>query len=114
MLEYQKVLNTQRDATDPWKELANAIVEQAAEDYRRLMAKKIKCGNKMSDLEMRILNSRILEIKLFFESDWGYLCSHGLAPVIWERLQKEFEIQNAETNAAIAVMSKTQGGDEND
>ena len=90
MLEYQRVLNLRHDATDPWKMLANAIVELSADDYRRLMTKKLAHGFSMSDLEMLSVDSKILEIKIFFESDWGFLVSHGLAPVIWEKLQAEF------------------------
>lgn len=102
MLEYQRVLNTRRNASDPWGELANAIVEQAADDYRRNMTKRIKRGLSMSDLELRMVDSHILEIKQFFESSWGSLLSHGLAPVIWEKLQKEFAADNAKLEAALA------------
>ena len=95
MLKYMLLLNTQREASDPYKELANAIVETAADDYRSSMREKISKGLDMSDLELYYLNSRISEIKRFFESDWGDLCAHGMALAIWERLQKEFAAQNA-------------------
>lgn len=102
MLQYQKNLNQKRDASDPWRELANAIIEQAADDYRRSMTKKIKLGLKLSDLEMPIINSRINECKQFFESGWGYFLSRGLAPVIWERLQAEFKDELAELEEELA------------
>lgn len=81
-----------RDHTpsDPWSELANAVVAQAADDYRRLCQRLIKSGVKMSGPEYRVLQGRIREIEVFFKSDWGFLLSHGLAPVIWEKLKDEF------------------------
>lgn len=105
-LEYQRVLNKQRDATDPWAELANAIVEVAAEDYRFLMTKKLKRGLKMDDLELSLLDSKILDIKIFFESGWGDLCSRGLAPVIWEKLQAEFADGLVQFNIRRPFMQK--------
>lgn len=95
-LEYTKVLNLRHDSSDPYKELANAIVEVAADDYRFYMAKKCKHGPSMSDLERRVLDSKIHEIEVFFQSDWGYLLSHGLAPVILAKLQNEFQQNNKE------------------
>ena len=89
-LEYQKILNLRHDASDPWGMLANAIVEVAADDYRRNMTRKVTRGLSMSEMEMRYLDSRIIDIKLFFEGEWGDLVSHGLAQVIWEKLQAEF------------------------
>lgn len=94
-LEYTKSLNIRHDSSDPYKELANAIVEVAADDYRFYMAKKCQHGSKMSDLERRVLDSKIHEIEVFFQSDLGYLLSHGLAPVILEKLQNEFQQNNA-------------------
>jgi hypothetical protein len=44
----------------------------------------------MSGPEYRVLQGRIREIEVFFKSDWGFLLSHGLAPVIWEKLRDEF------------------------
>ena len=81
-----------RDHTpsDPWSELANAVVAQAADDYRRLCQRLIKNGVKMSGPEYRVLQGRIREIEVFFKSDWGFLLSHGLAKVIWEKLEGEF------------------------
>lgn len=95
LLNYQRVLNHRHNAIDPWNLLANAIVEVAADDYRYLMTKKVTQGLSMSEMELRFLDSNILEIKNFFESDWGFLCSHGLALVIWSKLQAEFTDQLA-------------------
>ena len=82
--------SAQNDNLDPWKRLANAIVTLAAEDYRDYMRLKLSRGLSMSEMEMTYLNSKILDVKIFFESDWGYMCSRGLSPVIWEKLQAEF------------------------
>lgn len=94
-LEYQKVLNLRHNVDDPWKSLANAVVEVAAYDYRRCMQKKVTHGLSMSELELRYVDARINEVARFYESDWGYFLSHGLSPVIWEKLQKEFAEQLA-------------------
>lgn len=90
MLEYQKVLNSHKKADDPWKELANAIVEMTADDYRRNMTLLIKRGLSMSNVELIKVQSHITECRVFFESEWGNLLAHGLAAVIWEKLQAEF------------------------
>lgn len=106
MLEYQKVLNSHKTADDPWKELANAIVEQTADDYRRNMTRLIKRGLSMSEMELVTVRSYITECKIFFESDWGDLLSHGLADVIWERLQAEFADDLARFEARLPYMQK--------
>lgn len=106
MLEYQKILNTQRDASDPWNTLANAIVEQTADDYRRNMTRLIKHGLSMSDFELVTVQSYVTECKLFFESDWGFLLSHGLADVIWEKLQAEFAADLARFEARLPYVQK--------
>lgn len=106
MLEYQKVLNTQRDASDPWGALANAIVEQTADDYRRNMTRLIKRGLSMSNVELVTVRSYITECKIFFESAWGDLLSHGLADVIWEKLQAEFANDLARFEARLPYVQK--------
>jgi len=90
VLEYQKDLHYQRHSYDPWKALANAVVETTADDYRRNMSRLLNHGFHMSDVELVAVRSHITECRVFFESDWGYLLSRGLAPVIWEKLQAEF------------------------
>jgi hypothetical protein len=99
-------LNTQRDASDPWGELANAIVEQTADDYRRNMTRLIKRGLSMSEMELVTVQSYVTECKIFFESDWGDLLSHGLADVIWEKLQAEFADDLAWFEARLPYMQK--------
>lgn len=105
-LEYTKSLNLRHDASDPYKELANAIVEVAADDYRYYMAKKCENGPSMSDLELRVLDGNIHGIQVFFESGWGFLLSHGLAPVILKRLHDEFAEKEAAVNNQIAIRRK--------
>jgi hypothetical protein len=95
MNSYSRYLNDLNDPTgktkpDPWTDLANAIVAQAADDYRRLCKKMVERGATMEPVSFRILDGRIKEIEVFFKSDWGFLLSHGLAPVIWEKLKDEF------------------------
>lgn len=106
MLEYQKTLNLRHNAADPWKMLANAVVEMTADDYRRNMTRLIKRGLYMSDFELVTVQSYITECRIFFESDWGDLLSHGLADVIWEKLQAEFADGLAWFDARLPYMQK--------
>lgn len=87
---YAKEHLTNETKPDPWTDLANAVVAQAADDYRRLCNKKVKYGATMTDLEWNIVNGEISSIASFFRSDWGYLLSHGLAPVIHAKLKSEY------------------------
>lgn len=88
--KYYKDYLSENSKADPWTDLANAIVAQAADDYRRLCKKLVDKGAKMEPFAYNVLNGRIKEIEVFFKSDWCVLLSHGLAPVIWEKLQAEF------------------------
>ena len=106
MLNYQKELVLRREADDPWKALANAVVEQAADDYRRAMQRKLSHGLSMSRIELLNLDSTITDVRTFFEGDWGFLLSHGLAPVIWEKLQAEFATELARFELCLPFMVK--------
>ena len=106
MLEYQKVLNSHKTADDPWKELANAIVEMTADDYRKNMTRLVKRGLSMSDFELVTVQSYIKECRIFFVSDWGDRLSHGLADVIWEKLQAEFADDLAQFESRLPYMQK--------
>lgn len=108
MLEYQRVLDSHKRADDPWNELANAVVEVTADDYRRNMNRLIKLGLFMSDMELAIVRSHIKECQIFFESDWGYLLSRGLAPVILEKLQAEFADNLARFEARLPYKQNVQ------
>lgn len=87
---YAKEHLTNATKPDPWTDLANAVVAQAADDYRRLCNKKVKYGATMTDLEWNIVNGEISSIVSFFRSDWGFLLSHGLALTILEKLTAEY------------------------
>ena len=65
----------QESVYDPWKALANAVIEQAAEDYRE--------ARRRGDA------GEIRHLERWFRSGWASDLSRGLAPVILERLQKE-------------------------
>lgn len=88
---YDKERMASETKPDPWTDLANAVVAQAADDYRRLCDKKVKHGETMTDLEWNIVSGEISSISSFFRSDWGLLLSHGLAPTILEKLDHEYE-----------------------
>lgn len=105
MKYYQDMAHT---PSDPWSELANAVVAQAADDYRRLCQRLIKSGVKMSVPEYRVLKGRIREIEVFFKSDWGFLLSHGLAKAIWEKLEAEFaeDIKDMESKREAWITSE--------
>ena len=62
----------------------------------------------MSDAELCVLNGRIREIEVFFKSDWGFLLSHGLAKVIWEKLEAEFaeDIKDMEAKREAWIASE--------
>lgn len=100
----------QRHPDSPWLDLANAIVQQAAVDYRRLMERKIKHYLKMSDFERCVLDARIKEIEVFFTSDYGDLLSRGLAPLILGRLQAEFSDRLEELNRELDAQGNLQSG----
>lgn len=109
---YAKEHLTNETKPDPWTDLANAVVAQAADDYRRLCDKKVKHGVTMSDLEWRCINGELASIDSFFRSDWGYLLSHGLAPVIHSKLKSEYNEpmrQMLEKREKLLAQSKNGG-----
>lgn len=110
MLKYITPVKPEKRPDGPWLDLANAIVQQAAEDYRRLMERKIKHSLKMSDFERCVLDGRIKEIEVFFTSDYGDLLSRGLAPLILGRLQAEFADRLEELNRELDAQGKLQSG----
>lgn len=106
MLHYQKLINERKPVSDPWLDLANAIVGQAADDYRSNMEKKLSRGLSMKDIELSVLNGRLSEIGVFFKGDWGYMLSRGLAPTIYEKLQAEYAERLADFNVRYPYMVK--------
>lgn len=89
---------------DPYEALANAVIIQAAKDYRaarrqlaRHMKKKpvkrsekdprwMKWNSKRIDLE-----AELSDLKRFFYSDWFTCLSWTDGPALYERLRKEAE-----------------------
>ena len=71
--------------------LANAVVELAASDYRSYRKKVNRDWDTMEDYEKKVYTSKIAELEKFFVSPYGMFLSRGLGDVILEKLQKEFE-----------------------
>ena len=101
---------------DAYCRLANAIVVLACDDYRSYRKqlcnaaerlenvldkmsttekketkkmKKLKMEKRDVEINIRLLNSKILEIEKFLTSPYGMLLSHQLGDVILEKLQNE-------------------------
>lgn len=101
---------------DAYCELANAIVALACDDYRSYRKqlcnaaerlenvlykmsttgkkeikkmKKLKMEKRDVEINIRLLNFKILEIEKFLTSQYGMMLSHQLGDVILEKLQNE-------------------------
>ena len=101
---------------DAYCRLANAIVVLACDDYRSYRKqlcnaeerlenvldkmsttgkkeikkmKKLKMEKRDVEINIRLLNSKILEIEKFLTSPYGMLLSHQLGDVILEKLRNE-------------------------
>lgn len=101
---------------DAYCRLANSIVALACDDYRSYRKqlcnaaeqlenvlykmsttgkketkkmKKLKMEKRDVEINIRLLNSKILEIEKFLTSPYGMLLSHQLGDVILEKLQNE-------------------------
>ena len=71
-------------AVQPWQKLANAIVEQAVEDYRKAQA-RIKANPMIADhakVELR-------QLEQFFRSQWFEALTDVDGQLILSRLKKE-------------------------
>lgn len=103
------------DNADRYHELANAVVVLACDDYRiykKHLRKneavfayinqrlgeverhteehcRLQTVKEDTELEQRLLQSKIAEIEKFLLSPYGMLLSHGLGDVILKRLQNE-------------------------
>ncbi len=74
--------------TDPYKELANAIILQAVEDYR-------KWAKEYSDSrDDRKLRKQIVELKEFFRSEWFSILTNLDGEQLLARLKSELEEQS--------------------
>ena len=85
---------------DAYCGLANSIVVLACDDYRsyrkqlreataRLEMEQLAREKHDIELNIRLLNSKILEIEKFLSSPYGMMLSHQLGDVILEKLRNE-------------------------
>ena len=88
------------DNIEAYNNLAEAIVTLACEDYRsyrkqlreataRLEMEQLARKKHDVELNIRLLNSKILEIEKFLSSPYGMMLSHQLGDVILEKLRNE-------------------------
>ena len=84
MSDRLKKEKTSVPAVQPWQKLANAIVEQAVEDYRKAQA-RIKANPMIADhakVELR-------QLEQFFRSQWFEALTDVDGQLILSRLKKE-------------------------
>lgn len=72
---------------DPYEDLAISIVQSAVDDYR-ILRRMVRYASK---IDKPIIEGRLVEIKQFFNSDYGDLLCFGHANFIWSCLQKEYQ-----------------------
>ena len=88
------------DNIEAYNNLAEAIVTLACEDYRsyreqlreataQLEMEQLARKKHDVELNIRLLNSKILEIEKFLSSPYGMMLSHQLGDVILEKLRNE-------------------------
>ena len=80
------MLRIEREHTitlDPYEELANAIVEQAAKDYREIRRKLRKNPNDMT------ARGQMGEVVKFFHSRWFGILTDANPDYILEQLKEE-------------------------
>lgn len=88
------------DNIEAYNNLAEAIVTLACEDYRsyrkqlreataQLEMEQLARKKHDVELNIRLLNSKILEIEKFLSSPYGMTLSHQLGDVILEKLRNE-------------------------
>ena len=88
------------DNIEAYNNLAEAIVTLACGDYRsyrkqlreataRLEMEQLARKKHDVELNIRLLNSKILEIEKFLSSPYGMTLSHHLGDVILEKLRNE-------------------------
>ena len=88
------------DNIESYNNLSEAIVTLACEDYRsyrkqlreataRLEMEQLARKKHDVELNIRLLNSKILEIEKFLSSPYGMTLSHQLGDVILEKLRNE-------------------------
>lgn len=75
---------TSAPAVQPWQKLANAIVEQAVEDYRKAQARII--ANPMIADHAKV---ELRQLERFFRSQWFEVLTDVDGQLILSRLKKE-------------------------
>lgn len=73
---------------EPWLDLANAVIEKAAEDYKALAANE---DDYMSTQERWWHDRAVKQIELFFMSSYGEMMCRGKNIYIWERLTEKYK-----------------------
>ena len=84
-ISFGKNLFSNNSSLNGYELLAMAVVNQAAEDYRRALKSSALHGGKTTDA---------IALERFFLSEWGDLLCFGMGDLILEKLQKEFESGN--------------------
>lgn len=72
------------DGLDPYQALANAIVQNAAEDYRAALKRLDK------DPENIIARAEVTELKRFFRSQWYEILTDVDGEYLIKMLEKEY------------------------
>lgn len=78
--------------------LANAVVQQAAEDYRKGLKKRYKLEAKMKKLkaQLKAATDNVDEIESFFTGAWIQILSKVDGKYVMENLKKEVEKEIAD------------------
>ena len=74
---------------DPYEELANAVVIQACEDYKRVYVCHL-CGNGKG----KRIQKQLKELEAFFRSDWYKTLTEVDGEYLMQRLQEEVHAKN--------------------
>lgn len=77
---------------DPFDNLAIAIVEFAANDYRAYSKRKKRLMKRDMRYGLSQVEAQLKQLEQFFQSDWCFALSGGTNIAILERLQKEQEV----------------------
>lgn len=117
---------------DAYQELANAVVVLACNDYREYKKHfrnnedvlayinqrlgeveeyteqhyNLKMVEKDTELDQRLLQSKIAEIEKFLHSQYGMTLSHGLGDLILEKIQNEYPTAEPSAERGYALFKK--------
>lgn len=69
-----------------FENLAIAIVAAACDDYRALRRHLVRANQ----FDRPVIEGRMKEIEIFFNSDYGDVLCFGHAAYVWELLRKEY------------------------